>query len=179
MWVYRVGAERAMSILFTGDQITERKAANMGLVSKALPEDQLDAEVMAERLATVPLNQLAMQKMVVNQAVEAAGRLALGDWQPCRTVSRDTHPRARTSSAGWKSKAGNRRYRNGTKGHSTGQKTSRFSRMNRKNRADRIAGNDMVTLVSGAGAVSCVEVDSRVATTSRRPLAVRPVEGQV
>lgn len=75
MWVYRVGPERAKRILFTGDQITGREAADMGLVLKAVPEDQLDTEVeaMAERLSTVPLNQLAMQKMVINQAVEATG----------------------------------------------------------------------------------------------------------
>ena len=73
MWVYRVGAERAKRILFTGDQITGTEAAAMGLVLKSVPEEALDDEVeaMANRLASVPKNQLAMQKMVINQAVEA------------------------------------------------------------------------------------------------------------
>ena len=75
MWVYRVGPEKAKRILFTGDQIDGREAAEMGLVLKAPPEDRLDEEVeaMADRLASVPVNQLAMQKMVINQAVEATG----------------------------------------------------------------------------------------------------------
>ena len=42
----------------------------MGLVLKSVPEETLDDEVeaMANRLASVPKNQLAMQKMVINQA---------------------------------------------------------------------------------------------------------------
>ena len=40
-----------------------------------MPEDSLNEEVesMAKRLASVPINQLTMQKMVINQAVEATG----------------------------------------------------------------------------------------------------------
>ena len=65
----------AKRILFTGDQITGTEAAAMGLVLKSVPEEALDDEVeaMANRLASVPKNQLAMQKMVINQAVEATG----------------------------------------------------------------------------------------------------------
>lgn len=75
MWVYRLGAEKAKRMLFTGDRITGREAEAMGLVLKAFPEDQLDAEVeaLAARMAMVPVNQLAMQKMVINQAIEATG----------------------------------------------------------------------------------------------------------
>ena len=75
MWVYRLGAERAKRVLFTGDQIYGEEAAAMGLVLKSVPEADLNAEVekMADRLASVPINQLAMQKMVINQAVEATG----------------------------------------------------------------------------------------------------------
>ncbi|USG59906.1 crotonase/enoyl-CoA hydratase family protein [Sneathiella marina] len=75
MWVYRLGAEKAKRMLLTGDKIDGREAAAMGLVLKSVPDDTLDAEVeaMAERMATVPINQLTMQKMVINQAVEASG----------------------------------------------------------------------------------------------------------
>ena len=75
MWVYRLGAERAKRVLFTGDQITGLEAAAMGLVLKSVPEYSLNEEVeaMAERLSSVPINQLTMQKMVINQAVEATG----------------------------------------------------------------------------------------------------------
>ena len=75
MWVYRLGPERAKRMLFTGDKIDGREAEKLGLILKAVPADDLDAEVeaMAERMASVPINQLAMQKMVINQAVEATG----------------------------------------------------------------------------------------------------------
>ncbi|MFN3853092.1 MAG: crotonase/enoyl-CoA hydratase family protein [Phreatobacter sp.] len=75
MWVYRLGPERAKRMLFTGDTIDGREAERIGLVLKAVPQDGLDAEVerLAERMATVPVNQLMMQKLVVNQAIEAMG----------------------------------------------------------------------------------------------------------
>ena len=73
MWVYRLGPEKAKRMMFTGDKITGREAAEMGLVLKSVPDDALDAEVeaLAQRMASVPINQLAMQKLVVNQAMEA------------------------------------------------------------------------------------------------------------
>ena len=75
MWVYRLGPEKAKRMMFTGDKITGREAADMGLVLKAVPAERLDEEVeaLAERMASVPVNQLMMQKMVINQAVEALG----------------------------------------------------------------------------------------------------------
>lgn len=73
MWVYRLGPEKAKRMMFTGDKVDGREAADMGLVMKSVPDDQLDAEVdaLATRIATVPINQLAMHKMVVNSAIEA------------------------------------------------------------------------------------------------------------
>lgn len=75
MWVYRLGPERAKRMLFTGDKIDGREAERLGLVLKAVPAEKLDYEVerLAERMATVPVNQLMMQKLVVNQAIEAMG----------------------------------------------------------------------------------------------------------
>ncbi len=73
MWVHRLGPEKAKRMMFTGDRISGQEAAEMGLVLKSVPGGQLDAEVeeLATRLTTVPINQLAMQKMVINSAVEA------------------------------------------------------------------------------------------------------------
>ena len=75
MWVYRLGAERAKRMLLTGDKISGRDAADMGLVLEAVPADRLDdrVEELAARMASVPVNQLAMQKMVINQAIEQTG----------------------------------------------------------------------------------------------------------
>ena len=49
MWVYRIGAERAKRVLFTGDQISGVEAASMGLVLKSLPEQKLNDEVEAQK----------------------------------------------------------------------------------------------------------------------------------
>jgi enoyl-CoA hydratase len=75
MWVYRLGVERAKRMLFTGDKIDGREAERLGLVLKAVPAAELDAEVeaLAERMATVPTNQLMMHKLMINQAIEAMG----------------------------------------------------------------------------------------------------------
>ena len=75
MWVYRLGIENAKRMLFTGDLITGREAAEMGLIQQAVPAAELDAAVAAlcDRIKGVPCNQLMMSKMVVNQAYEAMG----------------------------------------------------------------------------------------------------------
>lgn len=75
MWVYRVGAERAKRMLLTGDLVTGSEAAAMGLVLESVPAEDLDARVaaLAGRMSGVPRNQLMMQKLMVNQAIDAMG----------------------------------------------------------------------------------------------------------
>lgn len=109
MWVYRLGAERAKRMLFTGDRISGKEAAEMGLVLKAVPVEQLDdaVEEMAARMATVPVNQLAMQKLVINQAIEQTGlmqtqRLATIFDGITRHSPEGLNFKARAEEAGWK-----------------------------------------------------------------------------
>jgi enoyl-CoA hydratase len=75
MWVQRLGPERAKRMLFTGDKISGIEAESMGLILKSVPKDKLteEVELLAQRMASVPINQLAMQKMLVNQAMETSG----------------------------------------------------------------------------------------------------------
>jgi enoyl-CoA hydratase len=75
MWVYRLGAERAKRMLFTGDLVDGREAAAMGLVLEAVPASVLEQRVatLAQRMAGVPKNQLMMQKLMINQALDAMG----------------------------------------------------------------------------------------------------------
>ena len=75
MWVYRLGAEKAKRMLLTGDTIDGRRAAEWGLVLEAVPAVELDARVeeLADRVAGVPINQLVMQKLMINQAYDNMG----------------------------------------------------------------------------------------------------------
>jgi enoyl-CoA hydratase len=75
MWVYRIGAERAKRMLLTGDLITGLEAKDMGLVIDSVPEIELDDRVvqLADRIKGVPRNQLMMQKLMVNQALDNMG----------------------------------------------------------------------------------------------------------
>ncbi|MGH6972735.1 MAG: crotonase/enoyl-CoA hydratase family protein [Caulobacteraceae bacterium] len=75
MWVYRLGPQAAKRLMMTGDLITGREAAEIGLALVAPPEAELDAavEALLARLKGVPRNQLMMTKMVVNQAYENMG----------------------------------------------------------------------------------------------------------
>jgi enoyl-CoA hydratase len=75
MWAYRLGLEHAKRLMLTGQSLTGIEAQRAGLVSAAIPADQLAATVdeMARRMATIPLNQLVMSKLLVNQAYENMG----------------------------------------------------------------------------------------------------------
>jgi enoyl-CoA hydratase len=75
MWVYRLGLEYAKRLMLTGESLTGLDAERLGLASKAVPEADLSATVdeVARRLATIPANQLAMSKLLVNQAYENMG----------------------------------------------------------------------------------------------------------
>jgi len=75
MWVFRLGAEKAKRMLLTGDTIDGKTAAAWGLVYQSVPAAELDRAVdaLAERMASVPKNQLMMQKLMINQAYENMG----------------------------------------------------------------------------------------------------------
>jgi len=75
MWVYRLGAERAKRMLLTGDKIDGCEAERIGLILKAVAAKSLNAEVekLAERMTSIPINQLMMQKLMINQAFENMG----------------------------------------------------------------------------------------------------------
>lgn len=75
MWVYRLGPEKAKRMMFTGDKITGTEAKELGLVLDAVPAGVLDEKVdaLANRMTGIPTNQLMMQKLVINQAIDAMG----------------------------------------------------------------------------------------------------------
>jgi enoyl-CoA hydratase len=75
MWTYRVGPARAKQLMFTGDTLDGRTAAEWGLANLAVPEAELEAATLklALRIAGVPHSHLAMHKLVVNQAMLTMG----------------------------------------------------------------------------------------------------------
>jgi enoyl-CoA hydratase len=75
LWAYRLGPQRAKRLLFTGDSLTGAEALEWGLAIEAPPPGELDAraEELVERIARVPINQLQMMKMLVNQSLYAQG----------------------------------------------------------------------------------------------------------
>lgn len=75
LWAHRVGAARAKRLLFTGDSISGSEALDWGLAIEAPPADELDerTEILVQRIAQMPINQLQMMKLLVNQSIEAQG----------------------------------------------------------------------------------------------------------
>jgi enoyl-CoA hydratase len=75
MWSYRLGPQRAKRLLFTGDSLTGAQALEWGLAVEAPPASELDAvtEELVARIARLPVNQLQMMKLLVNQSLYAQG----------------------------------------------------------------------------------------------------------
>ena len=75
MWTYRLGPARAKQLMFTGDTLDGRTAAEWGLANLAVPAEDLERTTLrlADRIAGVPRGHLAMHKMVVNQVLLSMG----------------------------------------------------------------------------------------------------------
>jgi enoyl-CoA hydratase len=75
LWVYRLGLEHAKQFLLSGEAIDAETAFRIGLVSQVHPADQLSARVEehARKFQHIPANQLALNKLLINQAFENMG----------------------------------------------------------------------------------------------------------
>jgi enoyl-CoA hydratase len=75
MWTFRLGPTRAKQLMFTGDTIDGKTAAEWGLANVAVPLAELEAATLqlAARIAGVPRSHLAMHKLVVNQVMLTMG----------------------------------------------------------------------------------------------------------
>jgi enoyl-CoA hydratase/carnithine racemase len=75
LWAFRVGPARAKQLLLTGDSIDGTTAAEWGLATEAAPAAELDDrfEELLRRVSLVPINQLVMHKLLMNQALYAQG----------------------------------------------------------------------------------------------------------
>ncbi|OYD60913.1 crotonase/enoyl-CoA hydratase family protein [Rhodococcus sp. OK302] len=75
MWIYRLGMAKAKEYALTGKAVSGVEAERIGLINKAVPFEDLEAEVakMAAQLASIPVSQLSAMKLIVNQAYENQG----------------------------------------------------------------------------------------------------------
>jgi enoyl-CoA hydratase len=75
LWAFRIGPARAKRLLLTGDSIDGTTAVEWGLAAEAAPSAELDGrfEALLERIARVPINQLVMHKLLINQGFYAQG----------------------------------------------------------------------------------------------------------
>jgi enoyl-CoA hydratase len=74
VWAFRMGIEKAKRLLFTGDCLNGKEAVEWGLATECAPADRLDErfEILLGRIARMPINQLMMMKLLINQTVLAA-----------------------------------------------------------------------------------------------------------
>jgi len=75
MWTYLAGPQWAKRLLLTGDSVSGKEAERIGLVVKAVPAGDLEAEVeaLADKMALVDVDLLAANKRIVNMAMELMG----------------------------------------------------------------------------------------------------------
>jgi enoyl-CoA hydratase len=75
MWIYRLGLAKAKYYALTGEWVSGREAADIGLINFAYPLEELDDRVqaLAEKLTNIPTTQLVAMKLVVNQAYDNMG----------------------------------------------------------------------------------------------------------
>jgi enoyl-CoA hydratase len=75
LWVYRMGLEHAKQFLLTGRAIDAATAYRIGLVSYVVEPGELSGFVEAEamRFKHILANQLALNKLLINQAFENMG----------------------------------------------------------------------------------------------------------
>jgi enoyl-CoA hydratase len=75
LWAHRLGAQRAKRLLFTGDCLSGAEALAWGLAIEAPAPEDLDdrCEALVARIARMPLNQLQMMKLLVDEPLHAQG----------------------------------------------------------------------------------------------------------
>lgn len=75
IWAHRLGIEKAKRLLFTGDCLSGKEAQEWGLAIESAPANKLDErfEILLNRIAMMPVNQLIMMKLLLNQTIMAQG----------------------------------------------------------------------------------------------------------
>ena len=101
MWLYHLGPQWTKRLLFTGDTVSGKEAAAIGLVLTAVPASELDDTVLtlAERIALVGRELLTANKRVINEGVELMGRSQLQRFAALNDAVAHRSPQAREFAA--------------------------------------------------------------------------------
>jgi enoyl-CoA hydratase len=101
MWLYHLGPQWTKRLLFTGDTVSGKEAATIGLVLTAVPASELDDAVLAlaERMALVGRELLMANKRVINEGVELMGRSQLQRFAALNDAVAHRSPEARKFTA--------------------------------------------------------------------------------
>ena len=75
MWPIKIGMLKTKELLFSGDTVDGIEAERIGMINRAIPDDQLDAETMdyCQRIAKLPLDGLTVHKHNTNRWFELMG----------------------------------------------------------------------------------------------------------
>ncbi|MGB0136741.1 MAG: enoyl-CoA hydratase-related protein [Flavobacteriales bacterium] len=89
-----VGMQRATALMMLGDKLMAAEAADMGMIYRSVPADNLaeEARILAERLAAMPTKALGLTKRALNKSLEQSlgEQLALeGELQTAASGTQD------------------------------------------------------------------------------------------
>lgn len=67
-----VGAQRAMALCLTGDKVNAEEAVKMGMIYKSVADEHFETEsiALAEKLAQMPTEGIALTKQLINKSFE-------------------------------------------------------------------------------------------------------------
>ena len=95
MWLYHIGPQWTKRLLLTGDTLSGKDAAKIGLVLKSVPEEFLENEVegIADRLSWIDPEMLSTNKRIINVGMELMGA------QTLQRLAAENDARAHTTKA--------------------------------------------------------------------------------
>ena len=72
---YILGMKKTKELLLTGDRITAAEAERIGLITRVVPDDQLEKEVqeLANKLIKIPVPAMMLNKEAINRSYEMSG----------------------------------------------------------------------------------------------------------
>ncbi|MAE96614.1 MAG: enoyl-CoA hydratase [Deltaproteobacteria bacterium] len=89
LWAQHVGYAKAKEFLFTGDLLTAREAAEIGLINHAVPREELDAKVdeLARKILSGAPQAIRLTKNVMNLPLRQAAHATMDLGMANETIS--------------------------------------------------------------------------------------------